>query len=258
MLNKVHAVTLILFCVGLASCDLFSDTTSSDPSDLHLDSEIWNEFYQAEVEAPEKEELSDKFREDALRLALRLALDSDDSYDEVYPPTDIADAIENAILLIYNNPELEGWEEVFKEHQISPLPNPNMYEMNVGVEDTTGWAQPWFEGERLTGKEEVDQLMLEFEFEVKQTLQNLRSVTLKADLPLNLMQVGSLFEDVDGIRYAEPNSALGDGDDIQIWADRDILHFEFSHGWGDCPSGCINRKTWEYRVSPQGDVEFVR
>lgn len=258
MKYKAQAITLVVLCIGLASCDLFSDITSSDQSDLHLDSEIWNEFSQVEAQAPEKEETSDKLREDALRLALRLALDSDDSYDEVYPPADIADAIEKAILLIYNNPELEGWEEVFKEHQISPLPSPQMYELSVGVEDTTGWPQPWFEGERLTGKEEVDKLMLEFEFGVKRTSENLRSVTLRADQPLNLKPVGGLFEEVDGVRYAEPNSALGDGDDIQIWADGDILHFEFSHGWGDCPSGCINRKTWEYRVSPQGDVEFVR
>lgn len=28
-------------------------------------------------------------------------------------------------------------------------------------------------------------------------------------------------------------------------------------GWGDCPAGCINRHTWTYDVSPEGEVELV-
>jgi hypothetical protein len=25
-------------------------------------------------------------------------------------------------------------------------------------------------------------------------------------------------------------------------------------GWGDCPSGCINRHVWSFSVTPDGDV----
>lgn len=28
-------------------------------------------------------------------------------------------------------------------------------------------------------------------------------------------------------------------------------------GWGDCPAGCIDRHTWTYDVSADGDVVFV-
>jgi hypothetical protein len=28
-------------------------------------------------------------------------------------------------------------------------------------------------------------------------------------------------------------------------------------GWGDCPSGCIDRHRWTFAVSPQGDVGLI-
>ena len=31
----------------------------------------------------------------------------------------------------------------------------------------------------------------------------------------------------------------------------------YSHGWGDCPSGCIHRRYWQFNVYPDCSVEFV-
>lgn len=32
---------------------------------------------------------------------------------------------------------------------------------------------------------------------------------------------------------------------------------EVEIGWGDCPSGCINRHRWLYAVTNEGDVELL-
>jgi hypothetical protein len=30
-----------------------------------------------------------------------------------------------------------------------------------------------------------------------------------------------------------------------------------SIGWGDCPAGCIERRTWVYSVSDRGEVQLI-
>lgn len=50
------------------------------------------------------------------------------------------------------------------------------------------------------------------------------------------------------VTSAEPNNIVGGGDRIRYQAGV----YEFSHGWGDCPSGCLNRHYWKFSVSPSG------
>ncbi|KAG4065017.1 hypothetical protein HA402_004140 [Bradysia odoriphaga] len=52
------------------------------------------------------------------------------------------------------------------------------------------------------------------------------------------------------VNFAEPNSVIGGGDSIRYDSQTGV--YEFTHGWGDCPSGCINRHYWKFSVSPSG------
>jgi hypothetical protein len=59
-------------------------------------------------------------------------------------------------------------------------------------------------------------------------------------------RLAELFQAASGVRYADPNGILGDGDDIVARANRT---YTLSRGFGDCPAGCIDRESWDFTVT---------
>ena len=66
-------------------------------------------------------------------------------------------------------------------------------------------------------------------------------------------RLAELFDSVEGVQYAEPNYALGDGDDIVVGLNRT---YTLSRGSGDCPAGCISRESWLISVTDENIVSF--
>jgi hypothetical protein len=62
-------------------------------------------------------------------------------------------------------------------------------------------------------------------------------------------RLAELFRPVNGVRYAEPNGTIGDGNDIVARANRT---YTLSRGSGDCPAGCIYRESWDFAVTDDG------
>jgi hypothetical protein len=63
------------------------------------------------------------------------------------------------------------------------------------------------------------------------------------------LRLAELFRPVDGVRYAEPNSIVGDGNDVVARVNRT---YTLSRGFGDCPAGCITHERWDFTVTDQG------
>jgi hypothetical protein len=62
-------------------------------------------------------------------------------------------------------------------------------------------------------------------------------------------KLAQLFQPVSGVRYAEPNGIIGDGNDIVARANRT---YTLSRGSGDCPAGCIYRENFDFTVTDAG------
>jgi hypothetical protein len=63
------------------------------------------------------------------------------------------------------------------------------------------------------------------------------------------VRLAELFEPVSGVRYAEANCVIGDGNDIMARLDRT---YTLTRGSGDCPAGCIYRESWDFTVTEDG------
>ncbi|HEY3395122.1 MAG TPA: hypothetical protein VGK58_20650 [Lacipirellulaceae bacterium] len=63
------------------------------------------------------------------------------------------------------------------------------------------------------------------------------------------LRLAELFRPVEGVRHAEPNGIVGDGNDIVARANRT---YTLSRGFGDCPAGCIYRESWDFTVTDDG------
>ena len=58
------------------------------------------------------------------------------------------------------------------------------------------------------------------------------------------------YEHIEGVVYAEPNSVIGDGPDLNLRkSDKGVWHIVVRNAWGDCPSGCIYSELRYYTVA---------
>jgi len=53
------------------------------------------------------------------------------------------------------------------------------------------------------------------------------------------------------------NGFIGDGNNITLTRNADSAIITFSIGSGDCPSGCIYHRYWEFRVS-NGTASLIK
>jgi hypothetical protein len=72
-----------------------------------------------------------------------------------------------------------------------------------------------------------------------------RTLLLQYPVPYHPVLLSSIYAQVGGIAYAEPNYIYGDGSDI---TSSQVGRYLFKRGWGDCPSGCIYKHYWDFQV----------
>lgn len=74
--------------------------------------------------------------------------------------------------------------------------------------------------------------------------------SLKFTAPYNPIVLAKELKTKNLASYSEPEYDDGEGDSIHY--DTQTAVYEFKHGWADCPSGCQNRRFWQFSVSPSG------
>ncbi len=76
--------------------------------------------------------------------------------------------------------------------------------------------------------------------------------------PIITWLMAQRYAGVSGVSWAGPPSYLGGSDQISVREVGGLLYFDFSHGWGDCESGCINQHTWQFRYHPRTGAACAR
>jgi len=73
---------------------------------------------------------------------------------------------------------------------------------------------------------------------------------VKFKKPMNIAALSEDYAAIPEIQAVEQNQILGGGDEIQLKQDNQVWLFTFKHGWGDCPSGCINKHYFFFSYRP--------
>ncbi|MDO8614906.1 MAG: hypothetical protein Q7T33_04100 [Dehalococcoidia bacterium] len=68
------------------------------------------------------------------------------------------------------------------------------------------------------------------------------SVYLCLDSLVNIPAAIHAYKDILVVRYAGPDSLVGDSTDIAIRQEVDAWYVVFRDAWGDCPAGCIEQR----------------
>jgi hypothetical protein len=150
-------------------------------------------------------------------------------------------------------------DAVVERYRIRTFPSPSTRELLVRIDPMHAWTAAWREGRTLTGNPAVDALLGEFDVSLARfydwTIGDY--ALLRTGRPVHAAALARLFSRIDGITNAEENGVGGDGNDIRARLQQNGWRLDYSVGFGDCPSGCIERHAWSFFVSASGNVSFL-
>lgn len=200
------------------------------------------------------------YDEDAALLAVREIWNSKSSDSaRVEIPQDIKQTLYYALISIYKS-GFAARDSVVEMYPIHAFIGRAQHEIIVGIDTTQEWVSAWRRGERLTENAEIDRLMELYDLELVKSPFGWSCCThalLHTDRQLNLKALTKLFEKINGVRYAEENGYFGGNHFLFATDMKGYWEFSFTFGWGDCPSGCISKHTWKFKVLPDGVVEYA-
>jgi hypothetical protein len=245
-----ETLAILILMLVVSGCDLFSYSSTGSATMIALADDTM---------VPGQ--MKTFYREGAARLALREVREStplQDASPEI--PAEKAENYYRALVHVFNMNS--AWSDtVTKIIPIHTFPDIEMKQMIVSFVDGLDWTTPWRDGDRFTGNPSVDSLLTRYDLHLLKYYDWpwAHAVVLESRRFLNIPAVAKKFAAVDGVRYAESNSRMGDGNNIQAeWTDPLLLKLTYSFGYGDCPAGCINRRFWDFEVHINGTVNFLR
>ncbi|MBV6506485.1 MAG: hypothetical protein ILNGONEN_02062 [Syntrophorhabdaceae bacterium] len=202
----------------------------------------------------------EKYREDAVRLALRqINAAGGPASDEVELPVDLVRTFYDALIQVYNATMIPARDSVVSIYPIHTFPSPELHRLIVVVDSTKPWVQAWRRGERLTGNPQIDQLLETFGLQLDYYYPGPGSpmAILRSTRPLNLSALAERFTGIDGVNYAGPDGVVGAGNDIKASFYGSDWQLDYSLGWGDCPAGCTARHFWRFHIYSDGRVKYA-
>ncbi len=200
-------------------------------------------------------ERRERYRDDAARIVVRSL---PDGYGAELPAAALA-SLYARLVLVDNALGIRGRDSVVELYRIHAS-TPAVHDLLVGVEGSAPWVAAWLDGQPHTGEPAVDVLMDQYGISIERCYPFDETVlcSLRTGRPVFVPTVAREFAAAGrGIRYAEPDGAVGSSTEIRATREADAVVLEYLVGWGDCPAGCLAGHSWRYRVYDDGRVEFV-
>ena len=199
------------------------------------------------------------YEDDATKLALSYLYDHHLG-DTMYITVDagLRDAFISALAAVKSSASLQR-DSVIDRYQIHAVRTDEMREIYVKGDSTVTWFQNLYTGNLVTGNVTFDSLHLYCQFSYLHSTNSFGAgVVLRTGMPVNPAPLCKTLDQIYEVHNAEPNIFVTDGNRITLNAwNSSYIELIYSHGWGDCPSGCTGRRYWKFRVHPDCTVDFV-
>ena len=237
-------------------CLLFVTLNSCDT----IDTDNWQKQITSGDDSLIPDSIKSLMKEDAAHLVLRDFYNNPFNKENlVFLLDDLVESYYRGFVHIYNAKSLSARNQVMENYKIHTFCSLEMHYLSVSVDSSTDWVHAWRNGNRLTGNEQVDLLMETYNLQLYRVYQwDYISASLYSDSAVNVYAISKKFEPIEGVRFTEPEGCAGDGNDITGSIEPDYVEYNFSHGWGDCPAGCISRHYWLFHVQSDGTVILIK
>lgn len=205
-------------------------------------------------------DLAGLYHSSAEKLAVRFINRVDSTRTDV--PETVVNTFYNGLVHIAQS-GTRAAERVSEEYKIGALAPGHPRQVIVYADSTAPWLDAWRSDTARTGNPSIDVLVDRFklsfvEFKELKHTSDFTLTILESEELLNMHAVGRYFtKNSDLVRFAGYDGIFGGHRDITVKVTRDSILYTFFYGSGDCPSGCINKHYWDFRVNPDGSVEFL-
>ena len=235
----------------LSACDSSESADASDPL-----------YGFPGIVAPPSlpDSVAEAYAEDAAYLAFEIVREVDGDVADIVLPEGLRGTLFNALGHVWHETNMPARDSVVAQYDIHVFPGRSLHEVIVGVDTSASWIQAWTDGDVLTGEPAIDRLVNDWNLMLDDPLDadcSLCYVVLRTNEPLNILALAAEFTGIEGVRWAEPNGRIGDGNTIEVAPAENAVELLYSKGFGDCPAGCILRHYWRFSVAADGSVEFL-
>jgi hypothetical protein len=169
------------------------------------------------------------YRDDAALLALQQIPDPQRRPVEL--PADLVEQLYRGPAAVHNATDLPARDSVVAVYRIHMSGTWALREIVLGWDSAATWPEAWLRGERLTGYQPVDDLVLQY----------------------RLWPQRSQWCTPDGCTYYPSSWMVLRAEEERGSAWR----LTYSVGHGDCPAGCIARRFWAFDVHADASVTDV-
>lgn len=207
------------------------------------------------------DELTNMYQDDVYRLLFREIY-----YDSLHPDRHSPEFNEQkvegllqAFQAVYNLSSIYR-DTVVEHYQIHTFPDLGLYSISLKVDPQAEEIINLIEG-NPTNDPVLDEIINTYAFtEIKTSLfyPDFNWITIISEKPWNLIPIWEELETLDYIEIAAMGGgAAGDGNNILLQRTGSGIIYDFSIGWGDCPSGCISRRHWIFEVNNNCSAKFL-
>ena len=179
--------------------------------------------------------------------------------DSVPLSSTIKGAFLDAMIAVHNAESLSVHDTIFDVHRIIPHHELDLTRILILVEDTTSVLYTKLKNQEFpTGNNRFDSLSARYPLSINVEESNWIKgyVILQFDRTYNVMQMAKEFLELDAITYTELHPLDGDGDRIDGSIDGSDTYLTYSKGYGACPSGCIHRQYWGFKIDASCRVTY--
>ncbi len=174
-------------------------------------------------------------------------------------PNSVIQLFTDALIQVYNANDIPEQNIVIGKYNIGVFPQPATNNFYIKVDTTKFWVKKWLSGNLYTGFNRIDTLVENYKLAINSNIILPTAVYffLNCQESINLLAFCTLLNEIDGISEAYPESTMGDGNNITAEIFDNYVELNYSYGFGDCPSGCIGRHFWKFRIYYSGVVHFI-
>lgn len=167
------------------------------------------------------------------------------------------DTIWSGLAAIYNAfsiPERDSVFDIYCVHNESGRNSVLSDQLNIGIDASCSWFYNWENLTIYTGNTALDNLLQQYGFSIDDFHTYSSGFTYASFSTDQIINMTALCDSIEvlstEINFAESGYSMGDSKKSMSY-DRigDEQFYNFRIGWGDCPSGCINKYIWSFKVN---------
>lgn len=202
-----------------------------------------------------------KYRDDADKMAVRRVFHVSSSYkDTIAINKLIRDKYLNALLAVYNATTIPARDSVVNMFDIHIYGN-NVNGVSLRADSNLQWMKNLRTNTLPCGNTSIDYFINKYYLKKISYTHNLiypsADVNFKVDTNCNTGALADTLRHISGILLAGGGQGYyGDGSKIEDSVTTNYTWLVYSYGWGDCQSGCIYRKFWQFKVYNDCSVEY--